>query len=79
MLQLSSEGAMEGVSKALPELIASRPRGVGVIEHNIGRLLRNLFEMNQRLILAKEQVLLEKTSTDILFQQVNLGVVLLRY
>jgi len=50
---------------------------VGVIEHNIGRLLRNLFEMNQRLILAREQVLLEKTSTDILFQQVNLGVVLL--
>ncbi len=64
-------------SRALPELIAARPKGVGVIEHNIGRLLRHLFETNQRLASAKEQVLLEKTSTDILFQQINLGVVLL--
>lgn len=64
-------------SKALPELIASRPKGVGVIEHNVGRLLRYLFETNQRLASAREEVLVEKTSTDILFQQINLGVVVL--
>ncbi|MDY0220744.1 MAG: ATP-binding protein [Desulfobacterium sp.] len=64
-------------SKALPELIASRPKGVGVIEHNVGRLLRDLFDTSQRLASAKEEVLVEKTSTDILFEQINLGVVLL--
>ncbi len=64
-------------SKVLPELIASRPKGVGVIEHNVGRLLRHLFETSQRLARAREEVLVEKTSTDILFQQINLGVVVL--
>lgn len=64
-------------SKALPQLIACRPKGVGVIEHNVGRLLRHLFETSQHLASAKEEVLVEKTSTDILFEQTNLGVVLL--
>lgn len=64
-------------NKSLPELIALRPDHVGIIEHNIGRLLRNLFEMNQNLIKTKEQAVLDKGYYEILFQQTNLGVVVL--
>ncbi|MFA5903798.1 MAG: ATP-binding protein [Desulfobacula sp.] len=62
-------------NKSLQELIAMRPDHVGVIEHNISRLLRNLFEMNQDLIQTKEQAILDKGYYEILFQQTNLGVV----
>ncbi len=64
-------------SKALPELIAMRPERVGVIEHNIGRLLRYLFEINQKLMLEKRRTGMEKGYYDILFKQSNLGVVVL--
>ncbi|MBA3013230.1 MAG: PAS domain-containing protein [Proteobacteria bacterium] len=64
-------------NKSLPELIAMRPDNVGVLEHNIGRLLRNLFEMNQNLIETKEQAILDRRYYEILFQQTNLGVVVL--
>jgi signal transduction histidine kinase len=64
-------------NKSLSELIALRPDHVGVIEHNIGRLLRTLFEMNQNLIKTKEQAVLDKGYYEILFQQTNLGVVVL--
>ncbi|MCP3943449.1 MAG: PAS domain-containing protein [Desulfobacteraceae bacterium] len=64
-------------SKSLPELIALRPDNVGIIEHNIGRLLKNLFEMNQNLIKTKDDAILDKHYYEILFQQTNLGVVVL--
>jgi len=64
-------------NKSLSELIAMRPDHVGVIEHNIGRLLRTLFEMNQNLIKTKEQAVLDRGYYEILFQQTNLGVVVL--
>ncbi|OQY01883.1 MAG: PAS domain-containing sensor histidine kinase [Desulfobacteraceae bacterium 4572_130] len=64
-------------NKSLPELMALCPDNVGVIEHNIGRLLRNLFEMNQNLIKTKEQAILDKGYYEILFEQTNLGVVIL--
>nr|NJM04807.1 PAS domain-containing protein [Desulfobacula sp.] len=64
-------------SKSLPELIALRPDHVGVIEHNIGRLLRTLFEMNQDLAKTKAQAVLDRGYYEILFQQTNLGVVVL--
>ncbi|MEA1968268.1 MAG: ATP-binding protein [Thermodesulfobacteriota bacterium] len=64
-------------NKALPDLVAMRPSGVGVVEHNFGRLLRKLFEMNQSLISVKEQAALDRGHYDILFHQANLGVVVL--
>ncbi|MFH1152613.1 MAG: ATP-binding protein [Pseudomonadota bacterium] len=64
-------------NKSLPELMNMRPERVGVIEHNIGRLLRNLFEMHQNLMRTREQAVLDKGYYDILFQQTNLGVVVL--
>ena len=64
-------------NKSLPELIAMRPENVGVIEHNIGRLIRNLFETNHNLIQTKKQAILDKRYYEILFQQTNLGVIVL--
>jgi len=64
-------------NKSLPELIAIRPDNVGVIEYNIGRLLKKLFEMNQNLIETKERATLDKRYYEILFQQTNFGVVVL--
>jgi len=64
-------------NKSLPELMAMRPDNVGVIEHNIGRLLRNLFEMSQDLIEVKERAILDRGYYEILFKQTNLGVVVI--
>jgi signal transduction histidine kinase len=50
---------------------------VGVLEHKIGKLLRNLFSMNQRLKKAEHQVLLEKMSSDFLIQQSNAAIAVL--
>jgi len=63
--------------KSLTELITMRPDNLGIIEHNIGRLLRTLFEMSQNLTQTKEQAILDKGYYEILFQQTNLGVVVL--
>ena len=61
----------------LLELIQLRPKRVGVVEHNIGKLLRTLFAINQRLKEAEHQVLLEKMSSDFLIQQSNAAIAVL--
>ncbi len=61
----------------LLELIQLRPKRVGVVEHNIGKLLRTLFTINQRLKEAEHQVLLEKMSSDFLIQQSNAAIAVL--
>lgn len=61
----------------LLDLIKLRPKRVGIVEHNIGRLLRSLFTINQRLKSAEHQVMLEKMSSDFLIQQSNAAIVVL--
>ncbi len=61
----------------LLDLIKLRPKGVGVVEHNIGKLLRTLFSINQRLKEAEHQVILEKMSSDFLIQQSNAAIAVL--
>lgn len=63
--------------KLLMELIAARPKEVGIIEHNIGRLLRSFFMTDQRMKSLERQVVLEKMSTDILIQHSNAAIVVL--
>lgn len=63
--------------KLLMELIAARPKEVGIIEHNIGRLLRSFFMTDQRMKSLERQVILEKMSTDILIQHSNAAIVVL--
>ncbi len=67
------DGVLEltGSRQVLLELIRLRPKGLGVVEHNISRVLRNLFMKDQQLKSAKKQFLLEKMATDFLVQQAN--------
>ncbi len=62
----------------LLELIRHRPTGVGVLEHNVSRLLMNLLITNQNLQAAKRQVAIEKGATDFLIQQANERIVVLK-
>lgn len=61
----------------LLELIKHRPKGVGIIEHNIGRLLRAFFLTDQRMKSLERQLLLEKMSSDILIQHSNAAIAVL--
>ncbi len=63
--------------KLLLELIEHRPNRVGVVEHNIGRLLRRLFRINQDLEKSRQEAMLEKMSSDFLIQQSNAAIVVL--
>lgn len=63
--------------EVLLELIKLRPRRVGVVEHNIGRLLRSFFLAEQKLKSAEQQVLLEKMSSDFLIQQSDAAIAML--
>jgi len=53
----------------LVELIQLRPARVGIVEHNIGRLLRNLFTVDQKLKSAEQKIVFEKALRDFLIQQ----------
>jgi len=55
--------------EVLVELIRLCPERVGIIEHNIGRLLRNLFAVDQKLQSAERQIVFEKSVRDFLIQQ----------
>lgn len=53
----------------LVELIKLRPARIGIVEHNIGRLLRNLFMVDQKLRSAEQKIVFEKAVRDFLIQQ----------
>ncbi|HHP7236691.1 MAG TPA: ATP-binding protein [Desulfobacterales bacterium] len=63
--------------QVLLELIEQRPKGVGVIEHNIGRLLRSFFLTEQKLKSVEQQLLLERMSSDFLIQHSDAAIVVL--
>jgi signal transduction histidine kinase len=67
------DGVIEltGSREVLLELIRLRPKGLGVLGHNISRLLRGLVIKDQQLKSAEKQILLEKTATDFLIKQAN--------
>ncbi len=53
----------------LVDLIRLRPERIGIIEHNIGRLLRDLFTVDQKLRSAEQLIVFEKAVRDFLIQQ----------
>ena len=55
--------------EVLVELIRQRPERIGIIEHNISRLLRDLFTVDQKLRSAERQIVFEKAIRDFLIQQ----------
>jgi signal transduction histidine kinase len=61
----------------LLDLIRMRPKGVGVVEHNIGRLLRHLFAASQRAGEAEREASLEKRASDFLMHQANERILVL--
>lgn len=67
------DGVIEltGSREVLLELIRLRPIGIGVLEHNISRVLRNLFLQDQQLKSVEKQILLEKMASNFLMQQAN--------
>ncbi|MEJ2098824.1 MAG: ATP-binding protein [Desulfobacterales bacterium] len=63
--------------EVLLELIKLRPKTVGIVEHNIGKILRYLFLIDQQLKSAKQQVTDEKMISEFLIQQTNEPIVVL--
>ena len=68
---------LTGKEDVLLEIIRLRPVNIGVVEHNIGKLMRKLFEIDQRLRSAEEQLIFEKNFSDFLIQQSNAAIVIL--
>jgi signal transduction histidine kinase len=66
-----------GNRDVLLDIIRLRPKGVGVLEHNIGRLLRNLYDVAQRLESAEQQLVRKKMFSDFLIQQSTAAIVIL--
>ncbi len=63
--------------EVLLELIKLRPKTVGILEHNIGRLLRSLLLINQQLQSAEQQIDHEKMISEFLIQQTDEPIVIL--
>jgi two-component system, NtrC family, sensor kinase len=68
---------LTGNEEVLLDIIRFRPKGVGVLEHNIGKLLRSLYEINQRLKSTEEELAFEKKISDFLIQQSSAAIVIL--
>ena len=64
-------------SDVLLELMHLRPKGVGVLEHNIGRFLRRFFLIDQKLKSAEKQVYLQKMASEFFIQQANERIMVL--
>ena len=73
------DGVIEltGRREVLLELIRHRPKGVGVLEHNLGRVLRDFFIKDQRVKSAEDQALVEKMAADFLIRQANERIAIL--
>jgi two-component system NtrC family sensor kinase len=63
--------------EVLLELIKLRPKTVGIVEHNIGRLLRSLFLTSQQLSSAEQQINREKMISEFLIHQTDESIVIL--
>jgi two-component system NtrC family sensor kinase len=68
---------LTGKEDVLMEIIRLRPKGIGVLEHNIGRLMRRLFEVDQRLSSTEEQLAFEKKFSDFLIHQSTAAIVII--
>jgi len=64
--------------EVLLELLRLRPKGVGVLEHNFGKLLRHLFDMDQKLKSTEQQAEIDKVISDFLLQHTNERVLLIQ-
>lgn len=63
--------------EVLLSLIHEKPRGVGILEHNVGRFIRTLFDVEQQLHYARQEVEMEKMLSDFLIRQTNQQILIL--
>ncbi len=68
---------LTGKEDVLLEIIRLRPINVGVLEHNIGRLMRKFFEVDQRLSETEAKLVFEKNFSEFLIQQSTAAIVIL--
>ncbi len=61
----------------LLELVHHRPKGLGIIEHNIGRLIRHFFLTEERLKSTEAQLAGERMISDFLIQQARQRIMVL--
>ncbi len=75
--KLDSIIELTGDRQVLLDLIKRRPKRLAVLEHNIGRLLRTFFTLDERLRWAQQEIFLEKMSSRFLIQQSNSPILVL--
>jgi len=63
--------------QVLFDLIRMRPERVGIVEHNISHLFRDLVTVGNQLKSAEYQLTLEKMSSDFLIQQSDAAIVVI--
>lgn len=61
----------------LLSLIHEKPKGVGILEHNVGRFIRTLYDIDQQLKHARHQVEMEKMLSEFLIRQTNQQILIL--
>ncbi|MFO7838186.1 MAG: ATP-binding protein [Desulfosalsimonadaceae bacterium] len=61
----------------LISLIHEKPKGVGILEHNMGRFIRTLFDIDQQLKYARHEAEMEKMLSDFLIRQTNQQILIL--
>jgi len=66
-----------GGRNVLLEIIRLKPKGVGVLEYNISRILRNLLNTNQRLKLTEKKLVAERSFSNLLIQQSTAAIVII--
>ncbi len=74
---LDSVLELTGSRNVLLEIIRLKPKGVGVLEYNISRILRNLLDTNQRLKSTEKKLIAEKTFSNLLIQQSTAAIVII--
>ena len=74
---LDSVLELTGSKDVLLEIIRLKPEGVGVLEYNISRILRNLLHTNQQLKSAEKKLVAEKTFSSLLIQQSTAAIVII--
>jgi signal transduction histidine kinase len=72
---LDSVLELTGQRDVLFEILRLRPKGVGVLEYNISRILRNLLDTSQQLESAQQRLIAEKTFSNLMIQQSTAGIV----
>ena len=67
---------LTGKKNILLDVINMAPKGVGILEYHISRLLKNLFDMNYRLNSAQKELITEKSFSDFMIQQSTAAIVM---